>query len=87
MKRLIPIVLALMSFGAIPAFASSPPVVVQVAQEEPAVVIEDSDPAAEDVAWTFRFLVPTLMAITLILTVGVVVWYQRGFSRRYRVRE
>ena len=88
MKRLAALVLAMMSL-ALPAQAVTalPSVAAQQAQEGPAVVIEDDEGVPEDAAWTFRFLVPTLMALTLVLVVGMVVWYQRGFSRRYRVRE
>lgn len=88
MKRLAALVLVLMSL-AVPASALAPvpTVAVQQAQDEPAVVIEDSEGAPEEEAWTFRFLVPTLMALTLALVVGLIFWYQRGFSRRYRVRD
>ena len=88
MKRLSLVVLLLVA-SAVPAQASLPlpPVAAQQAQEEPAIVIDDSESAPEDVAWTFRYLVPTLMALTLIMVVGLVVWYQRGFARRYKVRE
>jgi hypothetical protein len=88
MKRLAALVLVLMSL-ALPAHALSvaPSVAAQQAQEEPAVVIDDSEELPEDAAWTFRFLVPILMALTVLLVVGLVVWYQRGFVRRYRVRE
>ena len=88
MKRLTALVLLLMAV-AMPAQAISlgPSTVAQQAQEEPAIVIDDSEGAPEDVAWTFRFLVPTLMALTLVLVVGLFVWYQRGFNRRYRVSE
>ena len=74
---------------AMPAQALSPgtSAIAQQAQEEPAVVIEDGEGTPEDVAWTFRFLVPTLMALTVLLVVGLIVWYQRGFNKRYRVSE
>lgn len=88
MKRLAVLVLLLLCVG-MPAHAAAPaaPVSAQVAQEEPAVVIDDSEGAPEDTAWTFRFLVPTLMVMVLALVVGLIVWYQQGFSRRYRVRD
>lgn len=88
MMRLAVLVL-LFLVVAVPAQAvpANPTVVAQQAQEEPAVVIEDSEGAPEDEAWTFRYLVPTLMVLTLALVVGLVAWYQRGFSGRYRVRE
>lgn len=87
MKRLAALVLVLMSL-ATPVQALTPgPVALQVAQEEPAIVIDDSEGAPEDTAWTFRFLVPTLMVMTLALVVGLIVWYQQGFKGRYRVRD
>lgn len=87
MKRLAALVLVLMSL-AVPAqaFTPSPGGLMQIAQEEPAIVIDDSEGAPEDTAWTFRFLVPTLMVMTLALVVGLIVWYQQGFKGRYRVR-
>jgi hypothetical protein len=88
MKRLAALVLILLSF-AVPAQAitAMPAVSAQQAQEGPAVVIDDSEGIPEGDAWTFRFLVPTLMALTVALVVGLAVWYQRGFLRRYRVSE
>jgi hypothetical protein len=87
MKRLAALVLVMLSF-AVPAQAltPAPAVSLQTAQDEPAIVIDDSEGTPEDTAWTFRFLVPTLMVLTLLLVFGLVVWYQAGFSRRYRVR-
>ena len=90
MKRLAALVLLLLGLAA-PAQAlapaPAPPVALQIAQEGPAVVIDDSEGAPEEDAWTFRFLVPTLMVMTAALVVGLIVWYQRGFSRRYQVRD
>lgn len=88
MKRLAALVLVLMSL-AVPASALSPTptVALQQAQDEPAVVIEDSEGVPEEEAWTFRFLVPALMVITLGLAVGLVIWYQQGFKSRYRIRD
>ena len=88
MKRLAALVLVLMSL-AVPASALSPTptVALQQAQDEPAVVIEDSEGVPGEEAWTFRFLVPALMVITLGLVVGLVIWYQQGFKSRYRIRD
>lgn len=55
------------------------------APEGPAVVVdEEAEPPAED-AWTFRFLVPTLLVMTGIALVGVVVTYRVRVQGRYRV--
>jgi hypothetical protein len=88
MKRLAALVLVLLSL-AVPAQAIAPVPLVsaQQAQDGPAIVIDDSEGLPEGDAWTFRFLVPTLMVLTLALVVGLAVWYQRGFLRRYRVSE
>ena len=87
MKRLTALVLLLLTL-AVPAraLAPMPTASPQSAQEGPAVVIDDSEGAPEEEAWTFRFLVPTLMVMTLALVVGLFVWYQQRF-RRYRVRD
>jgi hypothetical protein len=88
MKRLAALVLVLLSL-AVPAHAITavPSVVAQQAQDGPAIVIDDSEAIPEGDAWTFRFLVPTVMALTVAMVVGLIVWYQRGFLRRYRVSE
>ncbi|MBT8203565.1 MAG: hypothetical protein HKN74_01965 [Acidimicrobiia bacterium] len=88
MKRFVAILMLFMAV-ALPAQALTPSVDVptQLAQEEPAVVIDDSEGAPEDDAWTFRFLVPTLLVMTLALVVGLFAWYQLGFNRKYRVRD
>ncbi|NNC92643.1 MAG: hypothetical protein HKN80_09140 [Acidimicrobiia bacterium] len=88
MKRLAALVLVLLSV-AVPtqAIAAVPTVAAQQAQDGPAIVIDDSEGLPEGDAWTFRFLVPTLMALTVVMVVGLIMWYQRGFLRRYRVSE
>jgi hypothetical protein len=48
------------------------------------IVDEAAEPPAED-AWTFRFLVPTLLVMTGIALVGVVVAYRVRVQGRYRV--
>lgn len=53
--------------------------------DAPALVVDTTPaPAAED-AWTFRFLVPTLLAISGIALVGVVAGYGLRIRSRYRV--
>jgi hypothetical protein len=54
-------------------------------EEGPAVIVDEAaEPPAED-AWTFRFLVPTLLVMTGIALVGVVVAYRVRVQGRYRV--
>jgi hypothetical protein len=88
MKRFVALVLLIFTVAA-PVQALTPVqgVSLQIAQEEPAVVLDDSEGAPEETAWTFRFLVPTLMVLTVALVGGLIVWYQQGFNRRYRVRD
>jgi hypothetical protein len=80
------IVLLLLAFalGAMP---------ISLAQEDPApanepavVVGEEPAPPPED-AWTFRFLVPTLLVLTGIALVGVILGYGVRVKGRYRVSQ
>jgi hypothetical protein len=52
---------------------------------EPAVVISDGSAVVDDPAWTFRYLVPTLLVVTGAAVLGVFVWYGFGVKGRYRV--
>jgi hypothetical protein len=62
-----------------------------IAQEEmtgdnaPAVVLEDDAPAVEEDAWTFRYLVPTLLGMTGIAILGIGLGYAVRIRGRYRV--
>ncbi len=64
-----------------------------IAQEEmtgdnaPAVVLEDDEPAVEEDAWTFRYLVPTLAGITGIAILGIALGYTVRIRGRYRVTQ
>ena len=53
---------------------------------EPAVILEDSGEVEPEPAWTFRYLVPTFLALTLI-GIGVTGyrWYQ--LRSKYQVVE
>ena len=55
------------------------------AEGEPAVVIESGAEAAEEEAWTFRFLVPTLLGLTAVAVVGVGLAYGIRVRGKYRV--
>lgn len=75
-------VLLLLSFalGAMPAASAqeTPPA------EGPVVIVgEEAEPPAEE-AWTFRFLVPTLLALTGVVVAAVVLAGVR-INARYRV--
>ena len=59
-----------------------------VAQEEarqPAVVVSEESGAAEDQAWTFRFLVPTVLAIAVLALGATLLAYVVRVRGRYRV--
>ena len=68
-------------------------VVPAIAQEEttgdnaPAVVIEDEAPAGEEDAWTFRYLVPSLLGASGIAILGVALGYAVRIRGRYRVTQ
>jgi hypothetical protein len=56
------------------------------ADEQPALPIAETESAAEaEEAWTFRFLVPTLLVIALVAIVGTVLLYAVRVRGRYRV--
>jgi hypothetical protein len=53
----------------------------------PAVVLDDGPEALEEEAWTFRFLVPTLLLVTAIAVPLVIVGYGIRVRARYRVTQ
>jgi hypothetical protein len=53
--------------------------------QEPAVVVSDAGAAADEPAWTFRFLVPTLLALSGLVLVALVIGYGVRVKGRYRV--
>ena len=52
---------------------------------EPAVVLSEGGEAEDDPAWTFRYLVPTLLVLSGLALAGLIVWYGVGVKGRYRV--
>jgi hypothetical protein len=64
-----------------------------LAQEEaptadrPAIVVEDAgpSPAATDEAWTFRYLIPTVLALAGLAIAATAVLYGVRVRGRYRV--
>jgi hypothetical protein len=52
---------------------------------EPAVVLSDAAPAEDDAAWTFRYLVPSLLVLSGLAIAGLFIWYGLGVKGRYRV--
>ena len=54
----------------------------------PAIVIEEEVEEPEDPAWTYKFLIPTSVAIATIVILGNVIQYFRQVTRkRYKVKE
>ena len=54
----------------------------------PAIVGEEPPEQIEDVAWTYRFLIPTTVAIATLVILGNVIQYFRQVTRkRYKVIE
>ena len=54
----------------------------------PAIIIEEPHEQIEDVAWTYKFLIPTTVAIATLVILGNVIQYFRQVTRkRYKVIE
>ena len=88
MRRLLVATLLVLTLGApAPALAANLGPVFQQAQdvEPPAVVIEEEEETPAELAWTFRFLVPILWFLTVLLLVGTLLAYQRRLRKRFRV--
>lgn len=68
-----------LTLGAAPAFAQE-----TTDGTGPAVVIEDAPPPPADEAWTFRFLVPTVLAMSGLAIAATAVGYAAR-RRRYRL--
>lgn len=69
-----------------PAFAQEDArVLAQEDSRQPAVVVSDETGAAEDQPWTFRFLVPTVLAIAVLAIGTTLLAYTVRVRGRYRV--
>ena len=54
----------------------------------PAIVIQEEVEEPEDPAWTYKFLIPTSVAIATTVILGNVIQYFRQVTRkRYKVKE
>ncbi len=53
--------------------------------DTPAVVVDEGAPVPTEDAWTFRFLVPTVLALSGLIVVATVVGYGVRVRGRYRV--
>ena len=73
--------LLLFAFGVAPALAQEQP----APGDEPAVVVDDGAALPSEDAWTFRFLVPTVLALSGLAVVATMVGYGVRIRSRYRV--
>lgn len=89
MARVVIALLALILAVGPAAFAQEAPTgdstETTVLGDAPAVVVDTTPEAVTPDAWTFRFLVPTVLAISVIALVGVVAGYGLRIRGRYRV--
>ena len=51
----------------------------------PAVVVDDGAPPEAEEAWTFRYLVPTVLALSGLVVAATVIGYGVRVRSRYRV--
>ena len=52
----------------------------------PAIVIEEEVEVQEDPQWTYKFLIPTIVAIATLVIIGNIVQYFRQVTKkRYKV--
>lgn len=71
----------LFALGVAPALAQEEP----PPGDEPAVVVEDGAALPTEDAWTFRFLVPTVLALSGLAIFATVIGYGVRIRSRYRV--
>lgn len=98
MKRTGRTFLVLIALGLILGLAASPALAQEEAEntdagvtgemEEPAVVISDDAPVEPVADWTYRYLIPTTLALGAIIILGTSVRYFTNVVRqRYRTVE
>ena len=91
---LIPLLLLVLLIAAPAAAEEAPAEAPEGAQVEeapagpaPAVILPTEAAPAEDAAWTFRYLVPTLLVLAAVTVGGVILYCGFGIKGRYRVVE
>ncbi len=52
---------------------------------EPALIIPPEQEEEEEQPWTSRYLYPTIVVLTIILLIGLGIWYNRNIRRKYEV--
>ena len=80
LRTLLALACLAFALGVAPAIAQeSPP------GDTPAVVVEDGAPVAAEPAWTFRFMVPAVLAMSGLVLAIAVIGYGVRLRGRYRV--
>jgi hypothetical protein len=80
LRTLLALACLAFALGVAPAIAQeSPP------GGTPAVVVEEGAPVAAEPAWTFRFMVPAVLAISGLVLAIAVIGYGVRLRGRYRV--
>lgn len=55
---------------------------------QPAVIVTENEGIPEDPAWTYRYLIPTSIAIASIVVLGnIIQYFRKVVKKRYRVVE
>lgn len=98
MRRLLPaafIVIALLYLQAGAGASDTSLLAQEPAVEAPADLLPDERPESERIAeteaaiegeaWTFRFLVPSALVLSVIVIVVALIWYGVRIQARYRV--
>lgn len=88
-------VLLMLAAPAVAAVGDAPRLAAQTDVEDvededrsgPAVLVEEDVAAPEEDAWTFRYLIPTLLGATGLAVAAVVIGYGVRVRARYRVVE
>lgn len=80
-RLLLALVCLSLMLGVAPSQAQESPSV----GDAPAVVVDEGAPVPTEDAWTFRFLVPTVLALSGLIVVATVVGYGVRVRGRYRV--
>lgn len=80
LRLLLILVCLALALGVTPARAQGSP-----SGDAPAVVVDEGAPVPTEDAWTFRFLVPTVLGLSGLIVVATVVGYGRRVRGRYRV--
>lgn len=80
LRTLLVLVSLAFALGLAPAVAQESP-----SGDTPAVVVDEGAPIVAEPAWTFRFLVPTVLAVSGLVLAITVIGYGVRLRGRYRV--